>query len=202
MQTSVAALLFLAMSGSGVALADEDPFSNFYVALDSALARFNDACASVQFTPGTVCRNTDSAVRLAAGYGFTPEWGVEASFANLGQSALNATVGGTSGTAHLKATAIELAATGRYVMNEAFAVIGKVGVVSSYLKKSVTPAGFLGGDASASRATLGFGVGGQVTFTRHTGLRIQYEDMGSFGNSATTGAIKVQLFSAGLVYRF
>ncbi len=194
------AVLLLGMSMSSAALANGGAGS-FYLALDSALARFNDACSGVEATSPIVCRNTDSTVRFAGGYQFTPLWGMEVSFANMGQSSLTGTVGGTSGTAHLQATATQISATATYEVNAAFAVLGKLGIVNSYLKKSVAPAGFLGGDASASRTTLGFGVGGQITFTAHTGLRFLYEDLGSFG-SAATGTPKLQLFSTGFVFRF
>ena len=191
------ATLVLGISMSSAAFADG---SNMYVALDAGQTKFKDACTGA---PATVsCKDNDTALRIASGYNFTPMWGIEVSYADLGKAAFSGTLAGIPFSAGYKSTALQISGTGTFAINDAFSILAKIGIVSSNSKLDVAVPGVGAAGTSATKTTGGFGVGAQYNFNRNFAIRAQYEDLGTFGDSNTTGTTKVQLLSAGLVYHF
>lgn len=189
--------LVLGISMSNAAMADS---SNMYVALDAGQSKFSDACTGA---PASVsCKDTDTALRIGGGYNFTPMWGVEVSYADLGKAAFSGTLSGIPFNGSAKGTALQISGTGTFAINDAFSILAKVGLVDSTLKLDVTVPGFGAAGTSATKANVGFGVGAQYNFNKNVGVRVQYEDLGTFGDSSTTGTSKVQLISAGVLYYF
>lgn len=207
----VLAILVLAMSVSTAAWADSGDMSNMYVALDVGRSKFSDACTTgALLTTGTTsCTDTGTAVRIAGGYNFTPMWGVEVSYADLGKATSNGIVppgippiSGFPYTADFKATALQFSGTGTFAINDAFSVLAKLGLVNSSTTLDLLVPGFGSVSETATKTTVGFGIGGQYNFNKNIGIRVEYEDLGTFGDSNTTGTSKVMLLSAGLVYHF
>lgn len=198
----VAVALFagVATLASPVAFAGD---SNAYAALDIGRSHMKDGCTGVPAT--MTCDDTDTAYRLAGGYQFTPMWGMEVGYADLGKTSMGGTYLGAAVTLDAKASSLQLAATGTFPVSDAFSVIGKLGIARNELKVSATAA-IAGVNAAASatenktKATYGIGV--QYDFSKSISARAQYEDFGTFGDDATTGTSKVTLLSAGVVFKF
>ncbi len=186
--------------------------SGAYVALDGGQSKASDACTGV----ASGCSDTATAWRVAAGYNFTPMWGIEASYGDFGSVKYSGpfllTAGGTTynanGNGEWKGTAWQFSGTGTFAINEYFAILAKIGLVSSTAKFTAAGTitspvvGTFSADQSSSKTTAGFGIGAQFNFNKDFGLRVQYEDLGKWGDAAKTGESKVSLISGGLVYRF
>ncbi len=93
--------------------------------------------------------------------------------------------------------------TGTFALNDTFALLGKLGIVQSDTNFDLlTPGAAASTSVSTARTTLGYGLGGQFNFDRHTGLRVQYEHLGNFGDATTIITSTVRLVSAGFIYHF
>lgn len=172
-----------------------------YVALDGGNASYRDFCTGTG--QAGVCQNNDRALRIAAGYSFTPMWGIELSYADLGRATFNGTFRGLNSAIKYSATAFEFSGTGTFALNDTFALLGKLGIVQSDTNFDLlTPGAAASTSVSTARTTLGYGLGGQFNFDRHTGLRVQYEHLGNFGDATTIITSTVRLVSAGFIYHF
>jgi OmpA-OmpF porin, OOP family len=165
---------------------------NFYGALDVGQATGKDICTNL---PGVGCEDTAIFFRFAVGYQFSPMWGAEASYANYGKSNLISS-GGFS--ADWEATGLQISGTGTFPIGDKFSIIGKLGIASTDIRETSNFAG----NVNETTTKLAYGIGVQYDFTEKVSGRAQYEDMGTVGNDATTGASKVTLLSAGVVYKF
>lgn len=134
----------------------------------------------------TGCSNP-SGVRIGAGYQYKPNLAFEASYAALGNSTDRA---GTTA----KFQALQFAAIISLPLSDAFALTGKIGVASTMLDVI----GFQG----ATNINATYGVGAQFNISKQFAVRAQYENLGRFGNTNTTGIVDAALFSAGLVMNF
>ena len=190
----------LLASFSGVAFADG---SNYYAAFDIGQSDAKDGCNGVPATMS--CKKTDTAFRLAGGYQFTPMWGAEVSYADLGKDTASGTLLGVSVSGDVKLTSLQLAGTGTFPVSGAFSVIGKLGIARTEVKETATAAfGGLSASASAKATSTkaAFGIGVQYDFTKNVSARAQYEDLGKVGDVNTTGESKLTLISAGVIYKF
>ncbi len=183
-------LLFAALLALSTAAFGEG--SNFYLAADGGRTTYKDFCSGA---PSGACSNSGNALRIAGGYSLAPLFALEASYDRLGKATFNSPFGASLG---YKATAVQFSGVGAIPVSDRFSALLKVGLVHSMVTVD-TP--LANRTAKASKNSLGFGVGGQFNLTRHAGVRVQYEDLGSF-SYAFGAAIKVQLVSAGFVYRF
>lgn len=177
--------------------------SAFYGAFDIGQSDAKDACNGIP--AGVSCKKTDTAFRLAGGYQFTPRWGAEISYADLGKVRASGLVLGVPVTAEAKSNSVQLAATGTFPISGGFSIIGKLGIARTEVKESATAA--LGGlvasaTAKATSTKAAYGIGAQYDFTKNVSVRAQYEDLGKVGDANTTGTSKVTLVSAGLVFKF
>jgi len=185
---------------SPVAFADG---SNFYAAFDIGQSRAKDACTGIP--AGISCDDTDTAYRLAGGYQFTPMWGAELSYADLGKDTMSGTYLGAQVTGDAKATSFQLAGTGTFPISSGFSVIGKLGIARTELKVSATATvpGFSASASAKDTSTkAAYGIGVQYDFNKTVSARAQYEDLGKVGDDATTGTSKLTLVSAGVLFKF
>lgn len=201
MKNMALAALVLGMSMSTAALAD----AGMYMALDAGRATYKDVCNAV---PATVtCKNTDTFVRIAAGYNFSQLWriftpGVEIGYADLGQAKFSGTSLGVPVSGGFKGRALQVEATGSLALGAGFSIIAKLGVVEAYSKLDAGVRGFGMPGTSNTRTNAACAIGGQYDFNRNIGIRAQYENLRTFGDSMAAGETNVHLSSAGLVYRF
>ncbi|MGA8864244.1 MAG: outer membrane beta-barrel protein [Gallionella sp.] len=173
----------------------------YYAALDAGQSKAKDACTGV---PGgwTGCSDTGTMVRIAGGYQFTPMWGAEISYADLGSASLGSgIISSIAVSGNYKASSVQLSGTGTFPVTDAFSIIAKLGIASTDLTVTASGGG-VSVDQSATTTKAAFGIGAQYDFTKNISVRAQYEDLGDVGDSNTTGTSNVTLLSAGLVYKF
>jgi OOP family OmpA-OmpF porin len=152
------------------------------------------------FTEG---KTRDTAYKLYLGYQYTPNWGIELGYNDLGKkysSHIVATDGITTATgdATFKLDNWYLAATGTLPLSNGFSLLGKLGAVRSTVKGGTitltngitTASASLGGDSHHSSALLGVGV--EYTFSKQLAARLEYEDYGKSSEDigGGVGAIK------------
>lgn len=129
-----------------------------------------------------------TSVRVGVGYQYTPNWAIETSYAALGNS-----TDAKGLTAKLQA--IQVAAVGSFPVANALSLTGKVGVAAAML--DVT------GGVGNTNVNLAFGIGAQYAVSKQFSVRVQYENLGRFGNASnTTASMNGSLVSAGVVMNF
>ncbi len=164
-----------------------------YFAFDGGRSYFKDACKGV-----SDCNDVGTALRLAAGYNFAHLWeaftpGIEIGLTDLGEAKFSG--GG------FKARAVQVEAAGSLAVGAGFSVIAKLGAVEAYSKLDNGVQGFGTPGASTTRLNAACAIGGQYDFGRQLGIRAQYENLRTFGDSVAAGETNVRVISAGLVYR-
>jgi len=135
-------------------------------------------------------------VKVYGGFQFSPNWGVEAQYSDLGNrdltNAANVRVG------DCKASQFSISGTGTLPLSSAFSLLGKLGISANSVKGSA------GVGASNSTSAL-IGVGVAYKFTPALSARLEYEDFGKLGNYnnlAGTGSVKGNAYSISLKYAF
>jgi OOP family OmpA-OmpF porin len=174
---------------------------SFYGALDVGQTKAKDTCTGL---PAGVsgCEDTASMFRIAGGYQFAPMWGAEVSYGDYGKANLGTgDILGVTASGDWRISGFQVSGTGTFPVSTAFSLIGKVGIARTDLKLTVAALG-ISVSESATTTNLAFGIGAQYDFTKNISVRAQYEDLGTVGNSNTTGTAKATLLSAGVVYKF
>ena len=183
------AVLLVGICASGAAWAEGQ-----YAVLDVGMSQYGDACKGVP--TGWSCTNTSAVGRVAVGTFFRHSYFAgELSYADFGtahQSGVGA--GGVAQNRDFSSSAVQLSAIGKYPLKYVL-LTGKLGLVRSFTSGSNAFA-----TTSATRTSLGYGIGMEIYLGMDDpiGLRLQYEDLGTFGNAATTGTSRVRFVSAGI----
>ncbi len=218
---SIIALAGCLLASPAWAANDEDEI-NSYVSINAGQARQKNACSSPYVQPGMSCSEKNYAYRLAYGYQFTPAWGIELSYGDLGYSEQKFNYTGTilstppvTGPGvyswSLKTTGWAVAGTGTINIGKWFSLIGKLGGVRAEFNEQAlasSPAGWVAFFPTANSASthVYYGGGAQVNFTQTFSLRLQYEDFGQYDiyNYASGNNLKVKLsmISAAALYKF
>ncbi len=187
-------LLAILISGAAISPAMA---GDFYAALDIGQSKGHDICTN---NPAGVtgCQDTSTLYRIAGGYQLTPMWGAEASYADYGGSNIGT---GFSTTGNWRANGFQVSGTGTFPVGNMFSIIGKLGIATTDFKMSASG---LGASVGMNETTtkLAFGIGAKYDFTNNIAIRVQYEDLGTIGNTTTIGTTKFTILSAGLVYKF
>lgn len=176
-----------------------------YMAFDVGQSRAAEGCTddgSVSYLTLTSCTDTDTAYRFAGGYQLAHNLDLELSYADLGTvTDGKGTLSASPFTAQWVAKAWQVSAIRGIPLNETFSLLVKLAIVQSDIKMTVSG---LGGTVveSVSKTNLGLGIGADYSLGDKTSLRLQFEDLGSFGKSDTTGTSKMQLFSMGVAVQF
>ncbi|OIR14480.1 OmpA-like transmembrane domain protein [mine drainage metagenome] len=202
--------------------------SNSSLIFSGGYSKAKNACDSpwvtVAMAPGGTCRETHTALRLAYNYRFTPIWGFEASYGDLGNATGEgiSTVSATSGslaTWSTKAMGWAFAGTATVPITGAFSFFGKVGTVraefsESYHANSNTTGAVMQGisinGAPISRQiknAVTYGAGVQYELNKDFAIRAQYENFGSYDIYSAYGVsnpprISLSMISAGIVLKF
>jgi OOP family OmpA-OmpF porin len=168
-------------------------------------------------TPGastTTSSDNSTAWKLYGGMQLTPNWGIEAEYAHLGQfqNSYSQPATASSATGTNKLSAWSLAGTGTYPINDAFSLHAKAGLalVRSNYSFSGSGPSYLAGDNGNARSTnLLLGFGGQYNFNKNVALRLDYENYGKVGQNTNnlstpgaTGDTKPSMVSASVQYMF
>jgi len=169
---------------------------NFYLGASIGSAKANDACDDldeVSFIGS--CDERDTAGKLFAGYQFTSLWGVEAFYADFGETSAKGTINGDSAKAEFDADGFGLAATATWDINEQFSIFGKFGVIRWDVDGKASIENLSATDDDDGTDIL-FGAGAGYSFTENIAIRAEWE---RFNDVSDTD---IDLFSAGIVYSF
>lgn len=173
----------------------------FYGALDIGQTKAGDACSTSGLPAGSTvadCKETATLYRIAGGYQFAPMWGLEVSYGDYGKANMgtaNVPGFGTIAAGDWKLSGLQVSGTGTFPLGNAFSLIGKVGIARTDLKLTAM-------SLSSTTTKLAYGIGAQYDFTKSVAVRAQYENLGTVGDTNTTGTAKVSLLSAGVVLKF
>jgi OOP family OmpA-OmpF porin len=142
-----------------------------------------------------------------AGWRFNPYLAVEGGYVGLGRANLQYTIPGFAGSADVKVTdsAWTLAAVGSYPFGQGFSVLGKLGAAFHYTKTDLNvsvPGAAAGATVSDRRTGFLWGVGAGYDFNPNLGVRVEYENFGTAGESENTGRMGTSLVSGSAIVRF
>jgi OOP family OmpA-OmpF porin len=183
------AFLGIAAMASSSAYASTD-MPGFYLGGSVGQAKERNACVNT-----ISCSDTDTGLKVFAGYQFNRNLALEGGYIDFGKASL--TFPGANLT--IKAKAYTLAAVGMIPLANGFALFGKAGAYRTELKAAGTavPAPF-----TVRNSGLTYGIGGQWNVAKNLDLRLEYERFKDVGEKATIGQNNVDLFTAGLSYKF
>ena len=130
--------------------------------------------------------------KILAGYKFSPNFGVEGQYVNLGSHHATTDIEG-SGSYRPKSSGV--AVTGTLPLSSNAYFLGKLGVAFNRLSNSS-----IGGDTNAD---LLFGVGVGYNFNANWGIRAEYENFNNLAkNNTIRGDVKGDNRSVSLKYSF
>ena len=147
------------------------------------------------FDNGTITGgNTNkSLVKVYGGFQFTPNWGAELQYSDLGKRDVsNAGVAAGSFTT----SQYSIAGTGTLPLSSGFSLLGKLGVSANRI----------GGSAllsSSNNTSALIGVGASYSITPALSVRVEYEDFGKVATVAANGSsVRANGYSISLKYGF
>lgn len=179
--------LLVALLGTALILPIAAQAQGAYIgaSVGSAETEFNDSTISL--------KDRDTGFKLTAGYDFTPNFGIEVGYADLGKPSVSNGVD----TAFAEPRSYYLAATATYPIDEAFSVFAKAGVTNNRTK--------IGGTAIPTEKLTNtdaiLGVGAAYNFTKNIAGVVEYEHFGKTLDEPDRN-LKSDLISIGLRYKF
>ena len=159
-------------------------FAQGYVGLGVGSSRSSGGDGTTAGTTITGSNSSKTSYKIYGGYQFTPNWGVEAQYTDLGNR--NFTISnplvaaGAPGTANVRANQFSIAGTGTLPLSQGFSLMGKLGVSANRTTGSAS-AGFVVNNSNRTDAIVGVGV--QYAITPRMAVRLEYEDFGRFSNT-------------------
>lgn len=147
----------------------------------------------------------DTGYKVYGGYQINPNWGVEATYFDLGKFTGNETVFNGSTVVPVnssaKATAWGLAGVFTAPISNGFSVFGKLGLVRNELKTNASGFGFEA-HQKENRTGANFGFGAKYDFTPNLAVRAEWERLNKFGRNDTTGKTDIDFLTAGIIFKF
>jgi len=147
-----------------------------------------------------------SAFRIAGGVHINPIFAVEGGYSMIADSIVNTNFGGgTTGQEIIKSSALSVAGVANLAVNDAFSLIGKLGLAHSKIDYTCTTTGAAvcnPATVSGSKTNLTFGLGAQYNINQQFAIRAQYEDFGKLKVGTGTVDIGLTMMSLGGVYTF
>lgn len=162
----------------------------------SRVSGFDGTAAGLTLTGGN---SSKGSVKIFGGFQFTPTWGLEAQYSDLGRRNFTVTNGAGTvvGTGDVRGSQYSLAGTGTLPIAQSFALIGKLGVSAN--RGSVNGAG---GSSSSNKTSLMAGVGVSYSITPRLAARLEYEDFGKFADGLNGSSVRANNTSLNLQYAF
>ncbi|MDP2879717.1 MAG: outer membrane beta-barrel protein [Sulfuricella sp.] len=190
-----AVLVAAALSVSSLACAEA------YVggSIGQSMTKFDSSDFTV---PGitTSHEKTKTAYKLFAGYNFNPSFAIEGGYADLGKPSSKFISATETVPQTQKESAWFVAGKGTLPINEQFNLFGKLGLTQNKVSASWSDSTG-SGSGSDSRNGVLYGIGAEYNVTKQVGIRLEYEDFGQFGSTAT-GRTNTSAWSAGMTYKF
>jgi len=175
--------------------------AQWYIGGGVGSSKINGADGTVTPLKITGADSNKASVKIFGGYQLTPNWGVEAQYADLGNRdfAIRNLAGVQLATGSLKATQFSIAGTGTLPLSSNFSLFGKLGISSNHGKIAA-----VGVADRGSKTSPLVGVGIAYNFNPKLAVRLEYEDFGKFSNDggANGGAIRANNFGLSLRYAF
>jgi len=146
---------------------------------------------------------TDTGVKVFAGYQFNPNGAFEFGYVDLGKfkaSGVDSFFGNAS--IDWEASGFTATVVGTLPVNQNFALMGKLGIFFWDLDIHARASFFGSGSDSDSGTDLTYGLGVKYDFTKTFGMRAEWERFQDVGDNSTTGQSDIDLFSVGVVFKF
>ena len=132
-----------------------------------------------------------SQVKVVGGFQFTPYWGAEAQYSDLGKRDIFQS-GVPAGS--VKASQFSIAGTGTLPLSSGFSLLGKLGFSANRVAGS-------GGVPSASKTSPLVGIGVSYNITPALSARLEYEDFGTVAKF-NPPSVRANAYSISLKYAF
>jgi len=144
--------------------------------------------------------------RLQLGYRFNDYFALEGGYIDLGQAKYNASYDSSGSAAgKFRAGGPDLLALGMLPVARNLSLFGELGVVDAKVKSQLAataPAAAASDKYSKTEVRPIYGVGAQYDLTDQLGLRVSYERVTGLGDKHRLGDMDVDMYSAGIAYRF
>ncbi len=170
-----ALVLVSALTASGLAM---PAFAQWYAGGGLGVANGNLGGSSGAV--GLTARDSRStSIKLLGGYQLTPNWGLEAQYADLGRFGYSACNGALCGSGGASARQWSVAAVGTLPLSNNYYLMAKLGATRNEVRGGGFCAGALCASAAdGSRSDLLTGVGIGYNFTPRLSMRVEYENFG------------------------
>lgn len=219
----ITALVLICSMTATTAFAEFESLNSSLI-LSGGYTKAKNACESPWLAYGVysdgTCYENHTALRLAYNYQFTPVWGFEASYGDLGNATGRGTsiTYGTPATWSMKVSGWAFAGTATVPIVGGFSLLGKLGTVRAEFYENIhasTSTGTIMEGISFNGVPISrqiknavtYGVGVQYELSRTFALRAQYENFGSYDIYSAYGVsspprISLSMLSAGIVLKF
>ncbi len=183
--------IFTACAIAAAALTAAPAFAQGYVGFGVGSSKISG------FDTGTISggNTSKSLVKIYGGFQFTPNWGVEAQYSDLGKRDLT-NAGAAAGS--FSASQFSIAGTGTLPLTSGFSLLGKLGVSGNRIG---TSSNVVVGNANSTGVLVG--IGASYSFTPALSVRVEYEDFGNMAKIANNGStVRANGYSISLKYGF
>jgi OOP family OmpA-OmpF porin len=194
------------------ALITSSAYAQWYAGVGAGQATVKIPDVSTTTVTGSGNTTKGTSYKLFGGYQFTPNWGAELAYNNLG-SKYSATftdkTTGSTGFAPFKLRNAYFAGTGTLPLGGGFALFAKVGMVKNQTQGSGACAGAtcvpVGQDKTRTQPFMG--AGAEFPLGKTLALRLEYEDYGKVSNddiwgTGASGSVKANSWFLSLKANF
>lgn len=136
----------------------------------------------------------DTGYKAYGGYQINQNWGVEATYFDLGKFNFD----GVGFNGSTKASAYGLAGVFTAPISNGFSVFGKLGLVRNELKVSASD----GYSSKESKTGANFGLGAKYDFTPNLAVRAEWERLNKFDNRDADFRTNIDFLSTGITFKF
>ena len=133
-------------------------------------------------------------VKIYGGYQFTPNWGAEVQYSDLGKRDITG-LAGTTGS--FSSSQFSIAGTGTLPLNSGFSLLGKLGVSGNRI---TTSGNVVAGTGNNSGLLLG--IGAAYNITSALSVRVEYENFGNMAKINNGSTVRGDGYSISLKYGF
>lgn len=173
---------------------------SYYIGASIGQSKYKDLPSGL-----TNADDKDTGYKVYGGYQINQNWGIEATYFDLGKFTGNESVfnGNTivPVNASAKVQAWGLAGTFTAPISHGFSVFGKLGLARSELKTNASGIGFRA-HQKESGTGANYGIGAKYDFAPNFAVRAEWERLNKVGEDATTGETDMDFLSAGITVKF
>ena len=183
--------------------------SQFYVGAGVGASKASGADGSTTIGGVAVSASggnaTKTSWKLYGGYQFTPNWGLETQYSELGDRTYTVSAGAASGSTKLRAYQWSLAGTGTLPLSDQFYLMAKLGATRNHVGGGNFTIGAVSVAVGGSdRTELLAGIGAGYNINKNVGVRVEYENFGKLSNNGgiNNNSVKSDNWSVSLKYSF